>query len=185
VGFDPVQEAELTQLMRRANDGDGSAYEQLLMRILPFLRTFISRRLGRTNGGEDVVQEILLSVHKARHTFDTEKPFMPWMLAIAQYRLADHWRRNGKIAEREISDESLVNLAPADQTIDWNGGNGELEQVLSNLNGRQREVVTLLKVDGLSIKEAAQRLGMSESALKVTAHRAYKVLKESLESTEH
>lgn len=182
MGLDPVQEADLTQLMRRANNGDGSAYEQLLMAILPFLRTFVSRRLGRTNGGEDVVQEILLSVHRARHTFDTEKPFMPWMLAIAQYRLADHWRRNRRITEREVPDESAVNMAPADTTIDWNGGNGNLEEVLSNLSGRQREVVMLLKIEGLSIKEASVRLGMSESALKVTAHRAYKVIKQSLGS---
>lgn len=184
MGLDPVQEAELSQLMGKANDGDGSAYEQLLMRVLPFLRNFVNRRVSQMNGGEDVVQEILLSIHKARHTFETDKPFMPWMLAIAQYRLADHWRRNGRISAREISDEDLVNAAPADIAFAWDGGNRNLEALLSSLNGRQKEVVTLLKVEGLSIKEAAVRLGMSESALKVAAHRAYKVLKESLETVE-
>ncbi len=185
MGLDPVQEIELAELMRRANDGDSSAYEKLLMEILPFLRAFVSRRVGRMNGGEDVVQEILLSVHKARHTFDSAKPFMPWILAIAQYRLVDHWRRNGRINAREISDENVMNSAPADASVDWGGANTNLEEVFSNLSGRQKEVVTLLKVEGLSIREAAVRLGMSESALKVAAHRAYKVLKENLKSEEY
>lgn len=129
-----------------------------------------------------MVQEILLSIHKARHTFDSGKPFEPWMRAIAQYRLVDYWRRAGRISEREIMNEALVNLAPAVVSDGINGLDGGLENALASLSERQREVVTLLKVDGLSIRQAADRLGMSESALKVAAHRAYKVLKERIGS---
>ncbi len=179
------EETQLNELMRMANAGDAVAYEQLFLRILPMLRTFVSKRLHRFADGEDVVQEILISVHKARHTFDSNRALIPWLMAIARYRLSDYCRRNRKISRLEIIDNDLLGTATVDMSCTQDGEHKVLKQALSALNGRQREIITLLKMEGLSTTQAAIRLGMSISALKTTAHRAYRLLKKSLEENTH
>ncbi len=174
------QDQRLCRLMRQAQDGDKAAYEALLRELCAILTGYVHRRLGATAAAEDVIQDILVSIHSARHTYRQDKPFAPWFFAIARYRLADYWRRVFRMME-ESSDEGADHAADEDNHLS-DGLKERLWTALSRLPERQRRVVSLLKLEGRSIREAAKELKMTESALKVTAHRGYRALREQFES---
>jgi RNA polymerase sigma-70 factor (ECF subfamily) len=122
---------------------------------------------------EDVVQETLLAVHLKRHTWDERQPLFPWVYAIARNKLIDNLRRRGRQAHLPIDDigESLqVSELPAEM-------NGvDAERVIARLKGRQREIVVAISIEGASARQVAQRLGMTEGAVRVALHRALKSL---------
>jgi RNA polymerase sigma-70 factor (ECF subfamily) len=167
--------------MVRAQQGDQRAYEDLLQLLARDARGFVGRRVGWTDWVEDVVQDALLTVHRARHTYDGRRPFAPWFYAIVNSRLIDALRSRKRLIGREVVDEEALarQAAPA-------GDHGrpdmreELARAVSGLPRVQREVVSLLKYDDLSVREVAARLGMSEAAVKATAHRGYKVLRRTV-----
>ena len=173
----PEQDTRLADWMRLAQSGDKSAYDHLLREASVLLRRYFSSRADSNEAAEDLVQETLVSVHRARHTYIPGRPFAPWMYAIARRRLADHWRERSRTVPVEALDDSLDwvdhrQSAPAD--------GAQVTETLAALPENQRVVVELLKVNGLSIKEAARRLEISEAAVKVTAHRAYERLRKTL-----
>jgi RNA polymerase sigma-70 factor (ECF subfamily) len=175
----PEQDARLSELMRRAQQGDAAAYESLLKEAAALLRGFVGARLGPADA-EDAVQETLLSIHKARATYDPARPFAPWMYAIARYRLADSARRGARRALRETpGDPELAGIDDDGRGLETRA---DLAAALARLPERQRSIIELLKLEGLSVGEVARRLGMSESAVKVSAHRGYKVLRRLLEA---
>lgn len=165
----------LTDRMGRAQSGDSDAYRALLIEVATTLRPFVITRVGSVEAAEDVLQEILLSIHAARHTYRSEKPFAPWMYAIARRRIADFWRSQS----RRVAVEPLDSLGGFGEPAASGERDGRPDgpSLLDLLSGRQRELVKLLKVDGLSMQEAAGRLNMTESAVRVAAHRAYKIFK--------
>lgn len=173
------QDQRMTDLMAKAQAGDKAAYAQLLQEITGLLRGFIAARTESTEAAEDVVQETLLSIHCSRHTFRQGRPFAPWMYAIARFRLADHWRKQ---ARRVVCDplEDNINAPEISSSL-----GSHVQDALNDLPEKQRRVVELLKMQGLSLKEAAEKLRMTESALKVTAHRAYKRLRRQFAETAH
>jgi RNA polymerase sigma-70 factor (ECF subfamily) len=131
---------------------------------------------------DDVVQETLISVHAARHTYDPRRPFVPWFYAIARNRLIDVWRREGRMSRRELGVEILPDVACAGADDDARAG-VDMEAVrsaLASLPPRQREIVTALKLHEESVRDIAGRLNMSPSAVKVTAHRGYRALRRLL-----
>jgi len=176
-------EAELSQLMRKAQTGDAGAYRQLLLRIRGMLAKYIENSFARFgwgagSGQEDVLQEVLLAIHVKRHTYDPAQFFLPWMYAIARYKLIDHFRKNKKsYAALSLEDEleHIENLAILDSTAEV-----DLEKLLGVLSEKQRAVLSLVKIEGLSIEEAAKKTGYSESDIKVTVHRALKTLQEKV-----
>ncbi|MEO6185187.1 MAG: sigma-70 family RNA polymerase sigma factor, partial [Steroidobacteraceae bacterium] len=122
---------------------------------------------------EDVVQETLLAIHLKRHTWRTAEPIGPWVGAIARNKLIDVLRRRGRRAELPMDDELEATLA-AD--ADESGVSLDVERVLSALAGRQRDIVRLVSIEGHSARAAAERLGMSEGALRVALHRCLRAL---------
>jgi RNA polymerase sigma-70 factor (ECF subfamily) len=181
----PSDQAEhLARLMRHAQDGDRTAYALLLKEILPILKRRVQNRLGflPIMDREDIVQEILLSLHAARATYDPERPFMPWLMSIAQNRMIDNARRNSRRLNNEVLvDEFPAHLAdhnagePASECIDAKA----LQHAISGLPPGQRQALELLKFRAMSLKEASALSGMSIGALKVSAHRAVKTLRGS------
>jgi RNA polymerase sigma-70 factor (ECF subfamily) len=177
----PDQEIESARLMARAQQGDARAYEDLLQLLARDARGFVGRRVGWTDWVEDVVQDALLAVHRARHTYDPARPFAPWFYAIVNSRLVDALRVQKRRSTREVMDGESLDRQPAPA-----GGSGrddvseELARAVSNLPRVQREVVSLLKYDDLSVRDVARRLGMSEAAVKTTAHRGYKMLRKTV-----
>ena len=160
--------------MGRAQDGDTQAYTDLLQEVSGLLRPHIAKNYPTLRDVEDVVQETLISVHKARHTYDPSRPFLPWLLAIARHRCLDHLRRVRRLAGREVSDETVLNLQAApNPEVAAAESRDAAHALLGQLSDTQREVITLLKIDGLSVKDVAERTGFSESNVKVIASRGY------------
>lgn len=169
------------RLMLAAQNGDRRSYAQLLREIIPVLHRVTRNRcpMVRPDQLEDVVQETLQSLHAARHTYDPARPFLPWLLAIARYRLADEQRKWVRSARRETEigegDETFYRVAP---NSDYTGVDGErLRKAVAQLSPRQRTAVELLKLREMSLKEASAASGMSIAALKIAVHRAMKALR--------
>lgn len=180
----PEREERWQAWMAAAQDGDASAYERLLHELLPEVRSQVRRRLSDAAAAEDVVQNALLSIHRSRHTYRPERPFGPWMRAVVRNAFLDHARVRARRAERELPLDSTPE--PADESEDWLEGqrlSPDLERALASLPPAQREAVELIQLQGLSVAEAAVKVGVSMSALKVRAHRGYRALREKLQGS--
>jgi RNA polymerase sigma-70 factor (ECF subfamily) len=167
--------------MRLAQSGDQMAYAELLVLLTSVTRTFVRGRSGAVPWVDDVVQETLLSVHRARHTYDPARPFAPWFYAIAAHRVVDVYRRERRVSSREQGQDVLPEPAP-DRIVD-RMGDVDMKAVraaLAALPARQRDIVEGLKLRDESVRELSGRLGMSESAVKVAAHRGYRALRKLL-----
>lgn len=177
----PDQEKHAGLLMASAQQGDAHAYEELLRLLASQTRGFVGRRVGWSDWAEDVVQEVLLTVHRARGTYDPARPFAPWFYAIASSRLVDALRARKRLLLREVVDDDLLARQEAPSTTPAASHlRDALAHAVAGLPRVQREVVSLLKYEDLSVREVAHRLGMSEAAVKTTAHRGYKVLRRTV-----
>jgi RNA polymerase sigma-70 factor (ECF subfamily) len=180
VAHNPVNDAELAALMRAAQQGDAAAYERLLAAVTPIIRRTAARRWTGTEEPDDLVQDVLLSLHQVRQTYDPGRPFLPWLMAIAHHRLADIQRRQMRRAKGEVAVENLPETSSNDETkepIERMADADELGRALATLPPRQRRVVEMLRLKEMSLKEASAASGMSIAALKVSMHRAMKALR--------
>lgn len=172
-------------LMRAAQDGDAAAYARLLSEITPVMRRVARGRWAGSGAAdaEDVVQDALISLHAVRHTYDPARPFMPWLLAILQFRIKDAERKAARRGVHERSESTLAGGLPdrAEDSRDEAPGDGaELARAIADLPEGQRRAVTLMKLEERSLKEAATATGMSPGALKVAVHRGIKALRNRL-----
>jgi len=168
--------------MRLAQAGDRIAYASLLTLLTTVTRQFVRRRAGTSVVWvDDVVQETLLSVHGARQTYDARRPFAPWFYAIASNRMIDVIRRERRVRSREMAGDELPDAGtPAPVTARDEIDAEAIRAAVAALPARQRDVIEGLKFQDQSVREVAGRMGMSESAVKVTAHRGYRTLKRLL-----
>jgi RNA polymerase sigma-70 factor (ECF subfamily) len=170
------QELHWAELMRAAIRGDGASYRCLLEELAPVLRGMIGRGFARyglaPHDVEDVLQETLLAVHLKRHTWDERQRLLPWVRAIAQNKLVDNLRRRGRHAYVPIDDISDALCGP--EPVHMNGA--DAERVIASLKGRQRDIVVAISLEGASARQVAQRLGMTEGAVRVALHRALQSL---------
>jgi RNA polymerase sigma-70 factor (ECF subfamily) len=164
--------------MASAQQGDAQAYERLLRELLPALRAFARSRLTGPSA-EDVVQNALLSIHRARHTYRPERPFGPWWRAIARHAVIDFVRAQSRRGAELALDE--LDLPAPEPDREERRLSPHLEAALAALPPGQRQAVELLHVEGLSVAEAALRVGITPGALKVRAHRGYRALRARLE----
>jgi len=168
---------EWTGLMRSAMAGDGTAYHRLLKAITPVLRALARRGLARAgqspDQAEDVVQDILLSVHLKRHTWDVSAPFAPWLFAIARNKLIDALRRRGRRVFVNIDD--FAETMPETEKGET-ASPAEVAARLDTLPTRQREVLRSIAVDSASIKDTAEKMAISEGAVRVALHRGLATL---------
>jgi len=177
--------ADLSALMAAAQDGDKEAYCMLLRQVTPMLRRVVQQRRHflQPQDLEDLVQDILLSLHAVRATYDPDRPFLPWLMAIARNRIVDGGRRHLRRAANEVAvDEYPETFDPAQtNTIDEGYGDPQaLKQAIAELPKGQRQAIEMLKLRELSLKEAAAETGQSVSALKVAVHRAMRNLRVAL-----
>ncbi|MEO7929137.1 MAG: sigma-70 family RNA polymerase sigma factor [Gallionella sp.] len=173
---------DFAALMRLAIAGDSNAYATLLRETSRFLKPFLAKRLSFTNEVDDLLQEILISIHKARNTYDGNRPYKPWVYAIAKFRLHDYLRAHYSDQLGHAMDLSEVeNNLPenvTETTLSYESISGEVDK----LPEKQATILRLMHQDGYTAKEIAEKIGMNESAVKVAAHRAYKVLRQKLEN---
>lgn len=171
-----------SKLMARAQDGDRQAYRNLLEDIAPYIRSLAARCFKQPSDVEDAVQDVLLTVHMVRHAYDPSRPFGPWLLAIANRRIIDRLRRETRVKAREIA-LSAAHETFADPPANLDGGiSGEvaLGEAIERLPPEQRQAIKMLKLNEMSLKEAAVVSGRSIVALKVATHRAVKSLRHML-----
>jgi RNA polymerase sigma-70 factor, ECF subfamily len=165
---DGQDEAELSRLMNAADAGDERAYRDFLRRAAKLVSDFVRPRIFA--GGidpEDIVQDVLLAIHRKRHTRRPDVPIAPWLYAIARYKLIDALRRRSRRSETAIEAVADALAAPEGESVRlW-----EVEKAVEDLAPGQRAVVSAISVQGRTISEAAQDLGMKEPAVRVAFHR--------------
>lgn len=176
-----ARDLDWTILMARAQDGDRAAYLRLLREITPYLRSRARRWHKEAWDIEDTVQDILLTLHAVRHTYDPSRPFGPWLVGIADRRAIDRLRRLGRTSRREtelnLDHQALTAPAEADIGLD----KGRLKEAIGNLPPIQQKAVNLLKLKEMSLKDASSETGLSVASLKMATHRALQSLRAMLE----
>ena len=173
---DPGKSAARARLMERAQNGEREAFHALFQDIGPFVTGFLRRRLPDRGQIEDVCQEALIAVYKSRHTYQPERPFEPWLFAIVRRVAADHLRRNPLLSTFDDNTEEALSLgAQDDSTLAVHLG-----EALERLSPDQLEALSLTKLFGLSLAEAARRANTTVGAMKVRVHRAHQSLRRSL-----
>ena len=171
-----ADDGTLARLMAQAQDGDGGAYRLVLETSRDWLRRFFRNRIA-PQAIDDLVQETLLSLHNKRASYDPDRPFLPWLAAIARYRWIDELRRTYRTAADELSGSEAAE--PQDDELI---ARISLDRLLDRLPAPQIAAIRLVKLEGLSIAEAAIRCGQSEPLVKVNIHRGLRRLAALIES---
>lgn len=173
-----ASEPELHALMVAGLGGDAAAHRALLERLSSQLRGYFKGHLNRTGRGpveaEDLVQEALIAIHTRRHTYDPEQPFTPWVYAIARYKLVDCLRRS-RASTTDLPIEEVREISSRDDHGQVESSL-DLERLMSALPPKMRTAIEAVKIEGLSVTEAAAKSGMSESNVKISVHRGLKAM---------
>ena len=170
--------------MRAAQAGDRAAYERLLREISPLIRALVRRHCSNHADIEEMVQDTLLTLHRVRHTYDPDRPFCPWLAAIAWRRSIDALRRRIRVSKYETPEQGVYETfsdAAANSDLEGVRSAEEVENLLRLLPARQREALQSLKLKEMTLAEASVASGQSVAALKVNTHRALKRLRGLLE----
>jgi RNA polymerase sigma-70 factor, ECF subfamily len=165
----------LETLMARYQAGDFTAASALIKIVSPQLHRFFIVQIASRADADDLVQETWLRIHRVRHTYRQGEPVLPWFYAIARYIRIDHYRKavRSKVREHPLEEMSST---PSVSSRDVVGGES-LETLLAVLPDSQREVIELLKVEGLSLEEVARATSSTVGSVKQKAHRAYQKLR--------
>jgi RNA polymerase sigma-70 factor (ECF subfamily) len=172
---DGQDDAQWEALMQAGLAGDGRAYARLLAEITPVLRGIVRAR-GRTmppDQHEDIVQEVLLSIHAKRHTWRTDHPIRPWLYAITRHKVVDAFRKRGSTVDLPIED--FADDLAADEGPDPTAGR-DVARMIGRLDPRAAEIVRAVALDEQPHAVVGARLGMTDAALRVALHRAMKKL---------
>ena len=185
---DPERERANAAMERYAR-GEDQAFSELYDSLAPRLRRYLLRASRDPGRADDLLQQTMLQIHRARGRFIVGAEVLPWAFAIARRLFIDSIRRR-KGERRTISLEtggpeaSAVEVAAdqhgADELIDSQRLGRALEAELERLPESHRAAFELIKNDGLSIREAAEVLGATPTAVKLRAHRAYVALRLAL-----
>jgi len=172
-----VSAPALEDLMERYQQADSGAAATLVDELSPRLYRYFSGQLGSQTDAADMLQDTWLRIHRVRHTYRPGVPLLPWVYAIAHRVRVDGYRKRRRTS-REIGVDVLPEPSP-------DRGNAPeerrgFERLLASLPESQREVLAMLKVDGLSIEEVARATSSTSGAVKQKAHRAYERLRRIL-----
>ena len=175
------RETHIKALFLQGQQGDTQAYSKSLAEIARLLRFFLRKRLmSIPDEVEDLVQEVLLAIHNQRHTYDANQPITAWAHAIARFKLVDFFRRRGAQGPQVDIDDVLEGV-DGDGALTYEDqpaqdAKRDVMTLLEALPVKQREAIYSVKIEGLSIAEAATKTGQSESSVKVGIHRGLKAL---------
>lgn len=166
-------EGELQTLMIGGLNGDATAQRALLRALAPVLRAFFERRVhSDAEGIEDLVQDSLIAIHTRRATYDPARPFTAWAYAVARYKMVDHFRRRKQTVPLDDFAE-ILSVASFEAA---SGAQIDVARLLEALPSKQAAAIRATRIDGLSVAEAAERAGISESDVKISIHRGLKTL---------
>lgn len=178
----PDDELQWAEWMVRAQAGDEDSYRRLLEAIGNAIEHYLRSRFGPLEYLEDIVQESLLAIHQARHTYNADRPFRPWMFAIVRYKAIDMLRKRNvrRDVNGEATQDEQQHLLDGQASEDNAEGLLESAELFQRIKPPHREALILTKLAGLSNREAADRAGVSEAAMKVRVHRALRELRNLL-----
>ena len=169
-------------LLSAAQRGDADAYRRFLNAIIPFARAIARRRCWSEDMADDVVQDVLLTVHRVRHTYQSGRPVEPWLAAIVVRRSIDAIRKRGRIGRQEVSNEVAYETFAdprANESVDADASR-TLARMTEGLSRGQKEAIELIKIKEMTLAEASVVSGQSIALLKVNVHRAMKKLRLNL-----
>ena len=174
----------IEELMLRYQQADEAATRALIEHLSPQLHRFFAsqqfgNRAGNSDDPSDMLQDAWLRIHRVRHTYRAGEPLLPWIYAIARRDRVDSYRKRRRIAVREVAVEILPEM-PAQR--EDSAKLPQFDQLIADLPASQREVLTMLKVNGLSLEEIARATSCSVGSVKQKAHRAYERLRALLQS---
>jgi RNA polymerase sigma-70 factor (ECF subfamily) len=170
----------LDQLVQDVARGDAAAYRRLLEVSAGLVRGYLLSRVASAMRGdvEDIVQETLLAVHLKYNSYNPSLPYLPWLRAIAQHKLVDHWRKR-KIAGTVPLEDEMTDVVTSGENANTDTAI-TLERLMTQLSDKQKKIVQLARIDGKSMTEIADEMNLSVADVKVTLHRALKKLGESV-----
>jgi RNA polymerase sigma-70 factor (ECF subfamily) len=168
--------------MTRAQRGDAEAYRRLLAELGSAIEAYLRLHFGSSELLEECVQEALVAIHRARHSWDPGRAFRPWLFTIARHKAIDVLRRGARRRRREVQ-AAPEHAEPAAAASDP-GAALDVERFLRDLEPRYRDPLVLTKLLGYSTREAAVELGISETALKTRVFRAIRLVREALATGE-
>ncbi len=174
-------EAQYRDWMLAALGGDAAAYRRLLSALTGHLRAYFVRRVG-PSAAEDLVQETLIAMHAKRATYDPAQPLTAWVYGIARYKLIDEYRREKRRAAVPL--DEAPELFAAEETEAAIAAR-DVEKLLAKLPAPKRALVRAIKLDGASVADTAAQSGQSETAVKVSVHRALKSLQDDIQNEPH
>jgi len=169
---------DLEQLMKQYQQADPAAAAALVELLSPQLFRFFASQMGSRTDAEDMLQDVWLRIHRVRHTYRPREPLLPWVYAIARRVRVDSYRKRQRIASRETSAYALPELPAKEEETSHLP---TFEELVASLPESQREVLTMLKVNGLSIEEVARATSTTIGGVKQKAHRAYERLRKLLD----
>ncbi len=178
--MDSTQDQALSQLLTQGISGDSAAYTDFLKQISVVLRRFLSSRMP-LDLVEDVVQDTLVAIHKARHTYRSENPVGPWAYTICRHRMIDFMRKYRRIQNRETPIPEGFEFKAPEEALKTTDKLDSILTALKHLPEKQRTVIEMMKVQGMTVKETSAKTGLSESAVKVNAFRGYQTLRRTLQ----
>lgn len=166
-------EDQLRTLMAEGLEGSAPSHSALLRAVRPMLIRFFARRIGPATAElEDLVQEVLLAVHERRASYDTSRPFTPWLFAVARYKLIDHYRRSRRDEPIDRLDDILISEGFGPRVE----ARVDVTALLATLPPKQQTAIRLTRLREMSIADAAAMAGIGESDVKVSAHRGIRAL---------
>lgn len=171
-----ANEETMRHLMVKAQGGDKQCYTSLLIECEKWLRRYYARKIN-PSAIDDLVQETLISLHRKRASYDPTKAFLPWLAAIGRYRWIDSLRKIYRHDHDELYEEMVAD--PQEESV---SAKVSLERLLGMIPEKQAEVISMVKIEGLSIAEASAQTGQSESLVKVNIHRGLKKMSALIES---
>ncbi|WP_050477640.1 sigma-70 family RNA polymerase sigma factor [Herbaspirillum rhizosphaerae] len=170
-------EERLKALLLAGLDGNETAYHAFLNELSGRLRAYVRKRLFHLHEEvEDIVQETLLAVHNARHTYRAEEPLTAWVYAIARYKLMDFLRMRSRHDAFNEPLDDYVDIFSSSDDEPANDAKRDINVLLEQLPDKQRLPIVHVKLQGMSVAETAQLTGLSESAVKIGIHRGLKSL---------
>jgi RNA polymerase sigma-70 factor (ECF subfamily) len=172
--MEPFPPSQLETLMEAYQKGDRAAANRLIETVSPALHRYLALHTSDRRHADDLLQDVWLRIHKSRHTYRPGEPVLPWLYAVARHVRIDGYRKR-EFERRESGLDGITEPAapvPAERS-----GTPDLQQLLGSLPESQREVISLLKVTGLSLEETARVTQSSVGSVKQKAHRAYEKLR--------
>jgi RNA polymerase sigma-70 factor (ECF subfamily) len=173
-------EADLA--MERYAGGDDAAFGSLYDALAPRLYGYLLRQTRDRSRAEDLLQQTMLQIHRARDRFIPGAEVTPWAFAIARRLLVDEVRRGKRVVLAEDGEPYTgpSNEPLAEEMVHAGQLAERIQRILAQLPSSQRTAFELIKQEGLTVAEAAQVLGTTVAAVKLRAHRAYVALREAL-----